>query len=153
MIPLSRNKYHRKKVVYDGIEFDSKLEGERYLFLRSLEKMGRIRNLKTQVPFEIIPKQTVTEERVGKNGQPLKPRVKVVEHNVEYIADFTYEFPTGETWTNPHGSEFSVIRHVVEDTKGFKTPDYIIKRKLMRLKGHPITEVKTPTQPIPTRNY
>ena len=42
----------------------------------------------------------------------------VVERAVKYIADFVYTGEDGKT--------------VVEDTKGMKTPAYIIKRKLMR---------------------
>ena len=82
--------------------FDSKHEAERYLFLRSEQLAGRISELKCQEPFELIPAQ----KRDG----------KTVERAVKYIADFVYN-KDGET--------------VVEDAKGFKTPEYIIKRKLM----------------------
>jgi len=61
--------------------------------------------------------------------------VKVLEQNTEYIADFTYRLKDG--------------RLIVEDTKGEKTPDYIIKRKLMRLHGNPIHEITHPCQAIP----
>ena len=47
---------------------------------------------------------------------------KVLEREVKYVADFVY---LDEGFT------------VVEDTKGVKTKDYIIKRKLM-LKEHGI---------------
>ncbi len=130
------NKYHRTKVVFDGIEFDSKLEGERYLFLKDMERQGFISNLQRQVRFEVVPRQCVKIPRIGKKGQPLMPKVVVVEKNVEYIADFTY-FVRDK------------VCIVVEDTKGFKTKDYIIKRKLMRLQGHPITEVRKACQSIP----
>ena len=51
----------------------------------------------------------------------------MVERAVKYVADFVYEEDSGT---------------VVEDTKGFKTPDYIIKRKLMLLQyGVRIKEV------------
>lgn len=69
-----------------------------------LQKSGEIRGLQTQVPFELIPAQ---RDPVTK---------KVIERACNYIADFTYY----------KGDEF-----VVEDTKGFKTPEYIIKRKLL----------------------
>ena len=42
---------------------------------------------------------------------------KVIERAVCYVADFVYKDTEGNT--------------VVEDTKGVKTPDYTIKRKLM----------------------
>lgn len=138
MIPKrSPNKYHNRKVVIQGIEFDSTLEGYRYLYLKSAEKKGIIRNLRRQVEFEVIPKQTKTIEQVGKQGQPIKPKEVLLEHNTTYLADFTFEWNNGESWIE-----------VVEDTKGFVTPEYVIKRKLMRLQGHPIQEIKSPAQVI-----
>lgn len=98
-----RNKYHSRKVEVDGILFDSRKEARRYAELLLLEKAGAIRNLQRQVKFDLIPSQKI-------DG-------KVVERPCTYVADFTYLEDTG--------------RFVVEDTKGFKTKDYIIKRKLM----------------------
>lgn len=137
-----RNKYGNKKVVYDGIEFVSTLEGHRYLFLRQLEREGKITDLQLQVRFEVIPQQTITIQQIGKRGLPIKPKIVVAEQNTEYIADFTYFLPDGTA--------------VIEDTKGDKTPEYVMKRKLMRLQGHPIVEVSRPCQPIKppkTDNY
>ena len=82
--------------------FDSKKEAERYGELVLLQRAGVIANLKRQVRFELIPSQY-------KDG-------KCIYRSCSYIADFVYE-QNGET--------------VVEDTKGFKTPEYIIKKKLM----------------------
>ena len=130
------SKYHNHPVVIAGIKFDSRLEGNRYLYLKNLERQGIIFDLKRQVTFEVIPQQTITIPQIGKRGLPIKPKVKVLEQNTEYIADFTYRLKDG--------------RLIVEDTKGEKTPDYVIKRKLMRLQGNPITEVSHPTQPITT---
>lgn len=130
------SKYHNHPVVIAGIKFDSRLEGDRFLFLKNLERQGIISELKMQVTFEVIPQQTVTIPQIGKRGLPIKPKVKVLEQNTEYIADFTYRLKDG--------------RLIVEDTKGEKTADYIIKRKLMRLQGNPITEVSHPTQLITT---
>ena len=97
------NKYHSKKVTIDGITFDSKKEANRYCELKLLEKAGEIDCLKRQVKYELIPAQRL-------DG-------KVVERAVHYIADFVYKDKDGEL--------------IVEDTKGFRTADYIIKRKLM----------------------
>ena len=96
------NKYGSRKTTVDGVTFDSKKEAKRYQELRILEKAGEITDLRQQVKFELIPAQRI-------DG-------KVAERRVEYIADFVYT-QDGQT--------------VVEDTKGFKTKDYIIKRKLM----------------------
>ena len=49
------NKYHAKKVTFFGETFDSRKEGERWLVLRSLQKQGKIRDLRRQVKFELTP--------------------------------------------------------------------------------------------------
>jgi hypothetical protein len=95
-------KYYNKKTVCNGIEFDSKKEADRYVVLTLLQKAGKISDLEVQVPFELIPSQKV-------DGL-------TVERPCVYKADFVY-------WENG--------KMVVEDTKGVKTKDYIIKRKLM----------------------
>lgn len=102
-----RSKYGNRKVMKDGVVFDSIKEFHRYSELKLLERAGKIWDLKRQVPFTIIPTQKV-------GG-------RVVERACKYIADFTYM---------KSGAD-GLAELVVEDTKGFKTPEYIIKRKLM----------------------
>ena len=106
-------KYHNKKVTRNGVAFDSQKEARRYGELLLLEKAGVITDLQRQVEFVLIPAQReadITGVRGGiKKG-------KTIEQAVKYVADFVYK-------------ENDKI--VVEDTKGFKTKDYIIKRKLM----------------------
>lgn len=106
-------KYHNKKVVIDGIEFHSKKEGRRYCELLLLQRAGAITDLHRQVEFVLIPAQR-EPDTIGVRGGVKKG--KVIEQKCSYIADFVYT-ENGKT--------------VVEDTKGFKTKDYIIKRKLM----------------------
>lgn len=108
------NKYHNRKIVREGETYDSVKEYRRAKELELLEKSGAIKDLKRQVRFEIIPSQR------GGDG-------KVAERAVTYVADFVY---------------FEGGKLVVEDTKGYRTKDYIIKRKLMRyLLGINIREV------------
>lgn len=107
------NKYHSKKVEVDGITFDSKKEAKRYMELLLLERTGAIHNLQRQVKYVLVPTQR-EPGTIGKRGGIKQG--KVIEHEVTYVADFVYE-QDGNT--------------IVEDTKGFKTKDYIIKRKLM----------------------
>jgi len=97
----SRPKYGNKKTVVDGITFDSKWESQRYLYLKSLEKAERIKNLNLQPKFLI----TV-------NGQKI----------CAYIADFEYdkEHANGD-W-----------EHIIEDAKGVETPEFKLKKKLMK---------------------
>lgn len=107
------NKYHSKKTIAYGIEFDSKKEAMRYRELKFLEASGKIENLKTQVKFVLLPAQK-EPDTVGPKGG--KIRGKVLEREVSYIADFVY---------------VEDGRMVVEDTKGVRTPEYVIKRKLL----------------------
>ena len=96
-------KYNNKKITVNGQVFDSKKEARRYQELLLLEKAGEIKNLSRQVKFVLIPSQR------DENG-------KVVERECYYRADFKYT-EDGKT--------------IVEDVKGFKTKEYIIKRKLL----------------------
>lgn len=113
-----RKKYGNKKTVIDGIQFDSKKEAQRYLELKLLQRAGKIEALELQKDFELIPAQYEEFERYGKNGQRLKDGKRCIERSCVYKADFAY-LQDGQL--------------VVEDTKSkaTKTPEYIIKRKLL----------------------
>lgn len=100
------NKYRNKKTVVDGIEFDSKAESNRYIELKLLEKAGQIKDLSLQVPFELIPSYK-------KNGKTIRA--------AKYIADFVYYDNEKE-------------KQIIEDTKGFKTEEYKLKKKLFEYK-------------------
>lgn len=121
------SKYNNSKVeTPSGERFDSVKEYHRWRQLLLLQHAGVISDLQRQVPFELIPTQWETYERYGKNGQRLKDGRRRVELAVIYVADFVYT----------HDG-----KQVVEDTKGVRTPDYVIKRKLMLyLKGIKILE-------------
>ena len=56
MIPQRKrkSKYFAKKVEYDGIVFDSKLEGARYKILKGMEDQGYIYDLEVQIPYECV---------------------------------------------------------------------------------------------------
>jgi predicted nuclease of restriction endonuclease-like RecB superfamily len=64
----------------------------------------RITNIEEQVVYTLIPAQR------GADG-------KIKERACKYIADFRITYGSGRT--------------VVVDVKGFRTADYVIKRKLM----------------------
>lgn len=113
---MKRSKYHSKKIEANGIVYDSKKEYKRHVELSLLETAGAITDLQRQVKFVLIPAQYETFERYGKKGQRLKDGSRCLEKECAYIADFVY-LENG--------------KKVVEDTKGFRTKDYIIKRKLM----------------------
>jgi len=106
------SKYRNVKTVVDGITFDSKREADRYCELKLLQRAGRITDLRLQVPFELQPAFTV-------NGKKVRP--------IHYIADFMYK-------------ENGV--YVVEDAKGHRTKEYMLKRKMYAYKyGREIKEV------------
>ena len=50
-----RPKYGNKKVIIDGILFDSKKEGMRWLILKDALANGTITDLERQVKVELIP--------------------------------------------------------------------------------------------------
>ena len=126
----SRSKYKAKKTIVDGIEFDSKKEAERYRELVLLERAGQIQNLRRQVKYVLLPAQ-YTSDIVGVRGGRRKG--KVIERECCYIADFVYEVPVSTSYENSDGHVVFADGYetIVEDAKGVKTKDYIIKRKLM----------------------
>lgn len=118
-----KSKYRAEKVVRDGMTFDSQIEYKRYCELLLLQRAGAIHDLKRQVEYELIP-ALYTDIPTGelykrgeRKGQPKYKRV-CIEQSVKYVADFVYRC----VGTN---------KTIVEDTKGVKTKEYIIKRKLM----------------------
>lgn len=96
-----QSKYKNKKVIIDGIEFDSKKEAKRYQELLLMQRAGIITDLKMQVPYTLVPAFNLGKKRY---------------RSMTYLADFVYK---------ENGKE------VVEDTKGFRTEVYKIKKKLM----------------------
>jgi hypothetical protein len=90
----------------DGVRVASRKEANRLRELQLMAKVGHIKDFQTQVPF-------VLQGRfVSNTGEKVRPIV--------YIADFVYLAPApGGGWTL-----------TAEDTKGFKTETYKIKRKL-----------------------
>lgn len=105
-VPQGRSKYGNKRVGTHA----SKREHYRAAQLRLMERAGLISDLREQVPYELIPAQYADCDGSGKPT--------LLERSCRYIADFVYtDRATGHT--------------VVEDTKGMRTKEYIIKRKLM----------------------
>lgn len=107
------NKYRNRKTTRNGITYDSVKESRRHAELLLLERAGEISDLARQVRYVLIPAQ-YEPDIIGARGGV--KRGKLIEREVAYIADFVY-MQDGKL--------------VVEDTKGVRTKDYIIKRKLM----------------------
>lgn len=100
------NKYKNKKVIYDGITFDSIKEKNRYIELKLLERAGLIKDLKLQYEFELQPAFILYNKKIRK---------------ISYIADFYY-------------FDNKLNDYVVEDTKGMRTDVYKIKKKMFEFK-------------------
>lgn len=100
------SKYGNKEKIIDNIVFQSNLEAKRYRQLSLLEKAKEIKDLKLQVKFELQPKFI-------KNGKTIQA--------INYIADFVYY-------------DNKLNKTIVEDTKGFKTDTFKIKKKMFEYK-------------------
>lgn len=108
-------KYHNGKVETPEGRFDSQREYMRWCVLKRLQEDGVITDLERQKKFVLIPAQREPDSR-GKRGGIKKG--KIIERECTYIADFAYYDKKAD-------------KYVVEDAKGMRTKDYIIKRKLM----------------------
>lgn len=173
------SKYHAKKVLsMDGIEFDSKLEAKRWDYLRDMEKQGRIRNLQRQVEFDIIPRQPKLAIRQLKRKLKVEEKLGEypVTYIADFVYEIHYAGPLAFdpqvdnlNYYTPRGDmvyyaqvsgviepepcatieQWSGPITVVEDTKGVRTRDYILKRKLMRYMNNvAIREIKKPYEEI-----
>ena len=105
---MAKSIYINKKVVVDGIKFDSKKEARRYQSLLLMQRAGEISDLELQPKFELV-------KGVKFSGDArAKPSVR-------YFADFAYtDVLTGE--------------RIVEDVKSPVTkekPYYKMKRHMM----------------------
>ena len=99
------SKYGNKKITTaNGIKFDSLAELNRWSHLQLLERSGHISELRRQVVFEMVPSVKFA------GAARARPAIR-------YIADFVYQ---------ERGVE------VIEDVKGVETPEFKIKRHLMK---------------------
>lgn len=99
-------KYNARKTTIDGITFASRLEADRYVQLKLLEKAEEISDLKLQPEFQIFQGYIDPE-----TGEHHKSRY--------YFGDFQYV----------DKQEHKVI---VEDTKGIETDVFRLKWDLVR---------------------
>lgn len=97
-----KNKYNAKKTEVDGITFDSAKEARKYAELRLLQRAGEVTEIELQPKFTLLP--------------GFRYRGKKIQ-GVTYTADFLVTYKDGS-------------RQIVE-TKGYKTRDYILRKKLL----------------------
>jgi len=102
-----QNKYHAEKTAFSGSKFDSQKEAARYAELCLLLRVNEISDLRTQVRYELIPKQ---------EG----------EQAVYYVADFVYKDKQGNTVVEDTKSEatrtpvYVVKRKLMQYVHGIK---------------------------------
>lgn len=97
---MAYSKYRAFKTTVGSITFDSGLEARRYTQLVMLEEGEVIKNLQLQPKFRLM-------DSYKYDGKTIKA--------IDYIADFMYEEDG---------------KKIVEDVKGIRTKEYIIKSKL-----------------------
>lgn len=101
-----KSKYGNKKVMYDGIKFDSAKERNYYLKFKIMQDAGIIRDLELQKRFILQKGYTI-------NGKKRR--------EISYYADFCYVTTKDDKL------------HVV-DIKGYRTDVYKLKKKLFENK-------------------
>lgn len=101
-----KSKYGNKKVMYDGIKFDSAKERNYYLKFKIMQDAGIIKDLELQKRFILQKGYTI-------NGKKRR--------EISYYADFCYVTTKDDKL------------HVI-DIKGFKTDVYRLKKKLFENK-------------------
>lgn len=106
-----KNKFGNRITLLDGIKFDSEKEARRYSELKLLQRAGEIKDLELQVKFELQPSYK-------KNGKTVK--------SINYVADFVYY-------------DLKKKQTIVEDTKGYRTKEYILKKKIFEYKYKDLT--------------
>lgn len=103
--PVKANKYHAQKTTIGDITYDSKKESKRGEYLDWLQRIKQISNLQKQVQF------VLQESYVNNKGEKIRAII--------YVADFVYEQDG---------------KKIVEDVKGFKTKEYLLKKKIFQYK-------------------
>lgn len=119
-----QGKYHNKKCFFDGEIYDSKFEAERSWQLKMLVRGGKIRALERQKEFILL------DGYVNNKGEKIRP--------IKYVADFYY-----------YDVEEDVL--VVEDTKGYATEVYKLKKKMFE-KRYPDIEFREIRKPRKREN-
>ena len=135
------NKYNARKVVVDGIRFDSKAEANRYSQLALLQKRGQISGLELQprfylwvAPININASKISTNKEMEKRKHPYGD-ICIDEWDLVkigyYTADFRYRDDNGKV--------------VIEDVKSWATAQersYRLRKRLVEaLYGIEIREV------------
>ncbi|MDZ7905151.1 MAG: DUF1064 domain-containing protein [Cypionkella sp.] len=110
----AQTKYRAKPQIIDGIRFASKKEAKRYTELMLLQRLGEIRNLRLQVPIMLEGRDGPVRARSGRQ--------------MRLTVDFAYEDRL-LNWAT-----------VFEDSKGYATRDYEVRKGVAEARGYRILE-------------
>ena len=113
IIEHKKNKFNAVKEVVAGKTIDSKREAKRYRELKLQEHCGIISDLKTQVEY-------ILQDAFDYKGHRIR--------KISYFADFEY-VKDGVTYT--------------EDSKGFKTKIFRLKKKMLLRRYPDINFIET----------
>lgn len=108
------NKFSAKRTEVEGIHFDSQREAKRWAELRLLERGGEIRALRRQVAIPLIGQHAPLKTRTGRA--------------MRMTVDFVYE-DSRLGWAT-----------VYEDSKGYATRDYEVRKAVVEAMGLKIVE-------------
>lgn len=108
-----KSKYGNKKTIVDNIAFDSKKEAIYYAELKLLQRSGKVLEFERQVKYEIQPK--FVDDFGNKH------------RSIYYVADFVVKY---------HDGMVDIV-----DCKGYRTKEYLLKKKLLAAKGIIIKEI------------
>lgn len=106
----NKTKYHNKKVVIDGITFDSTKEGKRYLVLKDAESKGLISELTLQPRWELLPAKKEQYIEHKKTKDVVKERT--ILQPMRYTADFSYIKDGKFVVEDVKGSPYTLSRDV-----------------------------------------
>lgn len=102
------SKYNSKKIEYNGIKFDSKMEKDYYIYLLKLKEKGEVVNIELQPSFLLLDKFKYKDKTIRK---------------ITYKADFKVTYK----------DHVEVV-----DIKGMMTDVFKIKRKMFLSKYNDI---------------
>ena len=110
-VAKNASKYKNRKVERNGAQYDSKKEAARGAVLELKQRMGEVSELTRQVKFVLQESFKMPSKKTKQGFETIK--------EIAYIADFTY---------------FMGGKFYIEDVKGYNTPEYKIKAKMLRKK-------------------
>lgn len=102
------NKYHAKKVVVDGITFDSTKEGQVYVALKRMQEKGIISNLKLQPQWILQPK--LTEKYIKHLKTKDKECERTILQPIKYTADFSFLYKDEMIVMDVKGSPYTISK-------------------------------------------